>query len=298
MGTLYVDYRTISWGAPNEDDNTNVWQVEDGNNDPGEILLANFGNVGTPVNGWQAQSDFMLGGKAYKFAFWNATDGANALSNYPSSDSTLNVPDVSGVAHATAWYAMPDGFPGPPGLRARTFDIDLNNFRKETPIQSVNPNVAWPGPNNHSASTQKGDVTVTPEPKLKYPAPAAQQPSGELPKYFQKWQTIVGLTQIAPPPAQTIGCKLKDSALAVAFFGHRKSSGPSIGKPATEGIFDFWAEFWGRLGAEGEGPFGPHGPGTPWGPMVARAIDKLNPVEQGIVLGVLNSILRASNVKR
>lgn len=298
MGTLYVDYRTISWGAPNEDDSNNVWQVEDGNNDPGEILLANFGNVGTPVNNWQAQSDFMLGGKVYKFGFWNATDGTNALPNFPSSDPTLNVPDVSGVAHATAWYAMPDGIPGKPGLRARTFDIDLNNFRKETPIQSANPGAAWPGPNNHSASSESGDVTITPEAKLKYPAPVAQQPPGELPKYFQKWQTIVGSAQIATPPAQTIVCKQKVSALAVAFYGHRKSSGPSIGKPATEGIYDFWAEFWARRGAEGEGPFGPRGPGTPWGPKVAKAIEKMSPVEQAIVLGVLNSVFRAGNVER
>jgi len=54
MAAVYIDYRTISWGAPNEDDQTDVWQIEDGSKDPGEILLANFGTVGTPINNFPA----------------------------------------------------------------------------------------------------------------------------------------------------------------------------------------------------------------------------------------------------
>jgi hypothetical protein len=297
MATIYIDYRTISWGAPNEDDSNNVWQVEDGNNDPGEILLANFGNVASPVNNWYAQDPFFLSGNPYQFAFWNATDGTYALPGFPSPNP-LNIPDLpSGVVHATAWYALPGGGPGTPGLRARTFDVDLNNFRKETPIQSVAPPAAWPGPNSHSASTQTASATVTPKGTLNFPAPAAQQPPGELPKYFQHWQTIVGTAPIAAAPAQTIQCGQNQSALAVAFFGRKKPTKPPIGKPATGSIYDYWAEFWGERGAESEGPFGPLGPGTPWGPDVARAIEKLSPVEQGMVLGVLNGVFKSGNIK-
>ena len=50
MAIVHIDFRTISWGGPNEDDSNNVWQVEDGSNDPGEITLEDFGTVGTPIN--------------------------------------------------------------------------------------------------------------------------------------------------------------------------------------------------------------------------------------------------------
>jgi hypothetical protein len=64
-----------------------------------------------------------------------------------------------------------------------------------------------------------------------------------------------------------------------------------VGKPATgPAIYDYWAEFWGRLGDEGEGPFGPKGPGEPWGPLVARVLAGLSPVERGVALGVLQGI--------
>ena len=80
-------------------------------------------------------------------AFWNATNGVSALDGYPSTGPNLNIPNMSGVLHATAWYTLPGGDGhGPPVLRARTFDIDLNNFRKETPIASATPAGAWPGP--------------------------------------------------------------------------------------------------------------------------------------------------------
>ena len=286
MATVFIDYRTISWGAPNEDDQTDVWQLEDGSQDPGEILLANFGNVGTPVTNFPAPPNLMQ----YSFAFWNATDGVNALQNYPSTSPFLNVPSMPpGVVHATAWYALPPGPGGPPGgpgLRGRTFDVDLNNFRKETPIQSVNPAAAWAGPNNHTASTANGDVTVSAKGKLIYPAPVQNQPPGQPDKFFKHWQKIVGNVDIAAANAST---KKGESALAVAFFGH--GSPPSVvGHPATGTIYDYWAEYWARLGAEGEGPFGPRGPGEPWGPFVARVLASLPPVERGIVQGVLQSV--------
>ena len=299
MATVFIDYRTISWGAANEDDSTDVWQVEDGTKDSGEILLASFGNVASPINNWYAQDPSVLAGNSYQFAFWNATDGASALAGFPSSNP-LNIPDLPpGVVQATAWFALPGGSGpgGGPALRARTFDVDLNNFRKETPIQSVTPQAAWPGPNNHSASTQTANVTVTPKGTLNFPAASAQQPPGELPKYFQHWQTIVGPAQIAAAPGQTIQCAQNQTALAVAFYSHQKPQKPPIGKPATGSVYDYWAEFWGKRGAEGEGPFGPLGPGTPWGPAIARALAELSPVEQGMVLGALNALFKSANIK-
>ena len=285
MAAVYIDYRTISWGAPNEDDQTDVWQIEDGSKDPGEILLANFGTVGTPINNFPAPATI----GSYSFAFWNATDGVSALQNYPSTSQFLNIPDMpAGVLHATAWYAMPGGPTGTggPGLRGRTFDVDLNNFRKETPIESANPAAAWAGPNNHGASSANGDATVSAKGKLIYPTPAPAQPPGQPDKFFKSWQKIVGNVDISASHASV---KKGESALAVAFVG--RGNPPSVvGRPATGTIYDYWAEFWARLGAEGEGPFGPRGPGEPWGPFVARALAGLSPVERGIVQGVLNSV--------
>ena len=62
MGIVFIDCRTISWGAANEDDSNNVWQVEDGSNDPGEIVLKNYGSVGTPVGGFPADATIHFGG--------------------------------------------------------------------------------------------------------------------------------------------------------------------------------------------------------------------------------------------
>jgi hypothetical protein len=290
MSKIYIDYRTISWGGPNEDDNNNVWQVEDGNADPGEILLANFGNVGTPVNNFPAPQPYPFGGQNYQFAFWNVTDGTNALDGFPSTNNFLNVPDQSGgILQATAWYALPGGGPGNPALVARTFDMDVNNFRKETPIQSASPNGVWQGPNYHEAYTTDANVTVTAKNSLIYPEPTAVQPSGALPKYFQNWLKVLGSPNIS---SSSIEEDQHKSALAVAFYGHRHSR--IIGKPATGSIYDYWAEYWGRKGAEGEGPFGPRGPGEPWGPFVERAIANLSPVEREMVLGILRGVASQS----
>src|ERR1700730_14099775 len=144
MAIVFIDFRTISWGAPNEDDSNNVWQVEDGSNDPGEIVLKDYGPVGTPIGGFPADPTFQLSGNTYQFVFWNASNGLNAVDGYPSTAEKLVLPNLSGVFQATAWYAMPGGDGhGPPGLRARTFDVDVNNFRKETPIHSATPAGAW-----------------------------------------------------------------------------------------------------------------------------------------------------------
>jgi len=288
MATVYIDYRTISWGAPNEDDNSNVWQVEDGNADPGEITIANFGHVGTPISGFPAPPTYMLNGKNYTFAFWNVTDGSNALASFPSTANNLSVPDMPpGVLMATAWYALPGGVNGGgPALVTRTFDIDINNFRKETPVQSALPGGAWLGPNYHETSTKAGDAVVTPKSSLLYPAPSPNQ-TGALPKYFQSWQKIVGTPNISSNNF-TIEEDKEQSALAVAFYGHRHQS--IVGHPATGSIYSFWEEFWGKRGAEGEGEWGPRGPSQPWGPLVERAIASFSPVEQGIARGVLASI--------
>ncbi len=108
MAIVYIDFRTISWGAPNEDDSNNVWQVEDGTNDPGEITLKDYGTVGTPIAGFPADPTVALGGNNYSFVFWNATNGLNAIDGYPSTAEKLVIPNLSGVLHATAWYALPN----------------------------------------------------------------------------------------------------------------------------------------------------------------------------------------------
>ena len=124
MGIVHIDCRSISWGAANEDDSNNVWQVEDGNNDPGEIVLKDYGSVGTPIGGFPADPTIQ---NVYSFVFWNVSNGLNAVDGYPSTAGNLVVPNLSGVFHATAWYAVPGGpGPGTPVLRARTFDIDVN----------------------------------------------------------------------------------------------------------------------------------------------------------------------------
>jgi len=286
MAIVYIDFRTISWGPANEDDSNNVWQVEDGNNDPGEIVLKDYGPVGTPIGGFPADPTFQLGGSTYKFVFWNASNGLNAVDGYPSTAEKLVLPNLSGVFHATAWYAIPGGpGHGPPGLRARTFDIDVNNFRKETPIQSATPAGAWPGPNNHSVSTQSADASATAKNSLTYPEPVSSQPPGALPKYFKKWLGVIGVVA-DPAPGQVVKCKSGTSGLALAFFGHGKPL--VIGKPAAGGlIYDFWAEFWGKRGAEGTGPWGPHGPHDPVGPLTQRWLQNLSPHEQQTALGMI-----------
>lgn len=287
MAIVYIDFRTISWGGPNEDDTNNVWQVEDGSNDPGEIVLKDYGPVGTPIGGFPADPSFPVGSNTYKFAFWNATNGLSAIDGYPSTGEKLILPNMTGVVHATAWYALPGGEGhGTPVLRARTFDVDVNNFRKETPIHSATPAAAWPGPNNHSVSTQSAAVTATSKNSLIYPEPFSSQPPGALPKYFQNWLAITGPVDADVAPGQVVKCTAMNSGLALAFFGHGKPL--VIGKPAADGlIYDFWAEFWGRRGAEGTGPWGPRGPHDPVGPLTQRWFQNLSPDQQRTALGLI-----------
>jgi hypothetical protein len=281
MSTVLIDFRSISWGGPNEDDNNDVWALEDSSSDPGSVVLTSFGSVGDPVSNFPAPATWPLNGQDLKFVFWNATNGTSALSGYPSADPQrkLNVPaqPVGTIVHATAWYAPAGSGPGgKPGLRARTFDIDLNGFRKETPILSATPEGAWPGPNSHSVASEKAAPTVTPKNQLLYPAPVSSQPPGTPPKEFKHWQPVVG--DLTVDAMNLASCPQGKSALALAFYGHsdgqRALNLLDIGRYRTA---DYWAEFWGKLGAEGEGPFGPHGPGTPWGPLVGRLIAALAP---------------------
>ena len=87
--------------------------------------------VGTPIGGFPADPTFQLSGNTYQFVFWNASNGLNAVDGYPSTAEKLVLPNLSGVFQATAWYAMPGGDGhGPPGLRARTFDGDVNLLRR------------------------------------------------------------------------------------------------------------------------------------------------------------------------
>ncbi len=286
MGSVHIDYRTISWGAPNEDDSTDVWQIESGANDPGEITLEDFGWVGTPISNFPAPDTYPFAGNTYHRAFWNVADGVNAVSGYPKTGKFLDVPDLPGVFSATAWFVLEGGGRGgTPGFRGRTFDIDVNNFRKETPIQSVTPAAAWLGPNNHSVSTQSADATVTAKNSLLYPAPVPSQPPGEPTKYFKSWLTITGALNPDPPPGKVIKCKAKKGGLAVGFFGH--GNPVDLGKPSVATIYDYWAEFWGKRGAEGTGPWGPHGPSGPWGPLTQRWFEGLSPAQQNGAIGML-----------
>ncbi|BBL70899.1 hypothetical protein [Methylogaea oryzae] len=282
MGTVYIDFRSISWGAPDEDDNTDVWSVENSADDPNEITLADLGSVSDPVKNLQALKTIPLNGKNYEFAFWNATDGVDALPGYPNSDPArlLNIPlhPAASVIYATAWYATPGDGNGKPGLRARTFDIDLNAFRKETPVSAVTPANAWPGPNSHWAYTADSGVTVVPKDHLLYPEPTPNQVPGTLPKRFKRWQKIWGTPVISAPPSETITLAAKRTALALAFYGHSPS--PSLGTTVNDRTFDFWAEFWGKRGVEGEGPWGPRGPAGPWGPRIARGLASLSAQDQ------------------
>lgn len=281
MGTVLIDFRSISWGSANEDDSNNVWELEGPATDPGSVELENFGSVGDPVVNFPAPATHDLGGQNLNFVFWNATNGTDALPGYPSSDPQrkLNVPNQppGTVVHATAWYAPPTGpgNGGKPNLRCRSFDIDLNGFRKETPILSATPKAAWAGPNNHSVFTDKAAVTATPKSHLDFPAPMSAQPPGEPPKEFKYWQKVVGAVSI-DTSTNVASCPKDSSALALAFFGH--SIGHRVvGKDFYAATFDWWAEFWGKKGAEGVGPFGPGGPGDPWGGFVARMFAALPP---------------------
>ncbi len=81
-------------------------------------------------------------------------------------------------------------------------------------------------------------------------------------------------------------CSAKHSGFALAFFGRGKPL--VIGKPAVGGmIYDFWAEFWGRRGAEGTGPWGPHGRSDPVGPLTQRWFASLSPDQQQTALGLI-----------
>jgi hypothetical protein len=280
MATVFIDYRYISWGPSNEDDSTNVWALETDASST-DVQLFDFGHVGTPVQNYQALATFPGPGATVHFVYWNATDGQNALPGFPTSDPSrmLNVPDLpsSTIVHASAWYANPGGDgPGTPHLRARTFDVDLNGFRKETPIGSAKPPQAWGGPNQHNVSTEKDTATATAKTQLQYPAPLSSQPAGEPPKKFKRWQPIVGpltVTQV-----HDIGCAAHSSGLGVAFYGHSPRDTVVVGPAQSwQAAYDYWAEFWGKRGAEGEGPFGPGGPGEPWGPYVGRLLTLLSP---------------------
>lgn len=280
MATVLIDFRSVSWGGPNEDDNNNVWELEGSSSDPGSVELVNFGSVGDPVDGFPAPETFPLGGQDLEFVFWNATNGTDALPGYPSADPQrkLNVPlqPPGTIVHATAWYAPGGpGNGGKPNLRCRSFDVDLNGFRKETPILSATPKAAWAGPNNHSVFTQATAVTATPKTHLNFPAPLSTQPPGEPPKEFKYWQPVVGPVSINAM-TKVASCAKADSALVLAFFGHSVGQ-RAVGKNFYEAAFSFWAEFWGKKGAEGVGPFGPGGPGDPWEGFVARMIAALPP---------------------
>src|SRR5215471_10340412 len=121
MGTVLIDYRSISWGGPNEDDNNDVWQLEDSTSDPGSVQLLDLGSVGDPVHNFPAPPTY----NNLNFCFWNATDGTNALPGFPDAgpQRLLNVPvQPSGtIVRATAWFAPPSGPPngGGPGMRDR-----------------------------------------------------------------------------------------------------------------------------------------------------------------------------------
>ena len=123
--------------------------------------------------------------------------------------------------------------------------------------------------------TDAADVTATPKTQLNFPAPMSTQPPGEPPKEFKYWQPIVGPVAVNAV-TKVASCPKSKSALALAFFGHSLGQ-RLVGRGFNEAAFNFWAEFWGRRGAEGEGPFGPRGPGEPWGPFVARVIAALPP---------------------
>jgi hypothetical protein len=291
MGLVHIDYRTISWGGPNEDDNSNVWEVENGANDPGEITLEDFGMVGTPIQNFPAQPTF----QNYTFAFWNVGSGVATVSGYPSTATLLNVPDMPGAFSATAWYVGPGGGPGGvPVLRCRTFDTDLNDFRKETPIHSAIPKGAWPGPNSHSVMTEGADATATAKTSLTYPAPFQNQPPGEPPKNFKNWLAITPSVKADPAPGLNASCKAMTSGLALAFFGHGQPA--KVGKPSLPLAYDYWAEFWGKRGVEGEGPWGPHGPAGPWGPLTQRWFESLKPEQQALAVGMLAAKLKSGQV--
>jgi hypothetical protein len=275
MGTVMLEYRSISWGGPNEDDNIDVWALEDGSSDPDSKILS-IGNVGDPVVNFLASATFP-GTNDMKFVFWNATDGTDALPGFPSADPQrkLNVPaqPAGTIVRATAWYAPPGGPPGgKPHLRARTFDIDLNGFRKETPILSATPAGAWPGPNSHAVSTETAAATATPKAELLYPAPLSAQPPGEPPKQFKHWQQVVG--SLTVDAMNVASCPQGQSALALAFFGH--SDGERVLNRLDREIRYRWADEWGerlsKLGAEIGG-----GPGAPWDSLIGRLIAALSP---------------------
>jgi len=259
MTDIKIQFRTISSGPANEDDNTDVWKVEDETVDTSEIILKEDGTVGLPIIKHPADGTYSKNGKSYQFAFWTAEVGDAGLPKFPSTDPLLSiaksdVKDLTKDGKATAWYFQTGGN-GPPGhaVRVRTFDTDLNNFRKETSISKAAPANAWGGPNNHSVSTQAGAVTVTLEGQLKFPAPAAAQPPNTPAKLFKDW-LLLGNAALHTQPS--VPCTKDESALGISFYGAdpdpAKVSVPGKNLVAT----DVWVLLWISI-------FGPEVPGGP-----------------------------------
>lgn len=275
--SVFINYRAMSWGGDDEDDSNNVWETIDDSSDSGSTLLQDFGSVGDPVYDFSAPATYIKDGNSYEFVFWNATNGTDALAGYPSADpqGLLNVPPQSDGAsiHATAWYAP--GAPGGPGkkrLRARTFDVDLNVFRKETPIQSATPEGAWPGPNHHNVFTEAAEVNATAKDQLIYPAPLSSQPPGVESKVFRRWQPVVGPLDVKPPRGAS--CPQGQSALAIAFFGH--SLYQRVLRLEREQ--DLWGEILAKRGAEIEKG------GGPWEPLIGPLMTVLAPAQIKVYL--------------
>lgn len=222
MSTIEVGFFVISWGSSKEDDSTNVWDLETGPSATDHSVAPGF-SAGDSIQGLDATQLPGASNAHLKFVYWNATDGTNVLPGYPRTDPVLNIKALGSNVSAIAWYADPVGPPGTstPQLRARTFDVDRNLFRKETPIKSAAPAGVWPGPNQHSVSTESGPVKVTAKAALDFPAPSKIPPPGTLAKAFVRWQKILGGVTAS---GQELGCGAHHSALSVAFYGNVPAS--------------------------------------------------------------------------
>src|SRR3954469_14174639 len=123
MTQFHIQYRTISFGSKNEDDNSNVWEALNEGNDPSEIILQDNINAGTEITNLSAPEIFKFKKQDFQFVFWSASVGDRGLQNYPKFADNLTVLEadvegMSGEGHATAWYVPSGGrtdeFPGGP----------------------------------------------------------------------------------------------------------------------------------------------------------------------------------------
>jgi hypothetical protein len=135
----------------------------------------------------------------YDFLFWDANKVLVA-----TSVVTFTTPSDDSIFVATAWYTAEGGGNGSPAVTTYAFSRDRDEVIADTPIDSVAPSAAWPGPPSTvvSTTTTADPVTIT--------AKSLIDGSGE----FASWLAFGGNAS-----GETLTVKAQTSALGIAVFG-------------------------------------------------------------------------------